>query len=125
MKLLPVAVVVVSLFTLATGVGQLILPEMMLENVGVTANGSLCGYFSVIGMYMALFAALILHAVYDARPNPIPLLWGAIQKAGVAIAICIGVAVGEFSISTVGIAGFDFFCALIYFLYWKNQKRTL
>ncbi len=125
MKLLPIAVVVVSIFTLATGLGQLILPEMMLENVGVTITGSLPGYFSVIGLYMALFAALILHAVYDARPNPIPLLWGAVQKAGVAIAIFIGVVVGEFSISAVGIAGFDSFCAVIYILYWKKQKRAL
>lgn len=125
MKLLSVTVVVVSIFTLATGLGQLILPEMMLENVGVTVVGSVPGYFSVIGMYMALFAALILHAVYDARPNPIPVLWGAIQKIGVAIAIFVGVVVGEFSLPAVGIAGFDSFCALVYILYWKKQKRAL
>lgn len=80
-------------------------------------------FFAIVGMFMALFGGMMLHAVYSAYPNEVVVLWAAFQKLGAFAAVGLGILHEVFSPIAAGVALFDLFSGLL-FLYYLRSLRS-
>jgi len=124
-KYLKLIVVFVSAATFLSGVVQLIKPGLVLNIVGAESTETSAFFFSTVGMFMALFGGLMIHAVYSARPQAVAVFWSMLQKAGAFAVVSIGVIQGLFGFLATGVALFDLFCAIVFFLYLRQIKHEL
>lgn len=80
-------------------------------------------FFAIVGMFMALFGGMMLHAVYSAYPNKVAILWASFQKLGAFAAVGLGILNEIFSPIAAGVAFFDLFSGLL-FLYYLRTLRS-
>ncbi|WP_162339718.1 patatin [Cyclobacterium salsum] len=113
-------VVFIGFITLFSGLIQLVKPTFILGFVGKTGSSpEAAHFFAIVGMFMALFGGMVLHAVYSSVSNKQIILWSAIQKFGAFIAVAMGVFIGLFSVLALGVAIFDLFSGIVFLLYLK------
>ncbi|MDO6436141.1 patatin [Cyclobacterium sp. 1_MG-2023] len=118
-------VVLIAFITLISGLVQMLAPSFMLGFIGKeVATASSAHFFGIVGMFMALFGGMLLHAVYSAVTNKQVVLWSALQKFGAFIAVSIGVFNGLFSILAMSVAIFDLFSGLVFFIYLRVLNRS-
>jgi len=117
---LSLLMVLICLITIVSGVAQLIAPAFVLSMVGASASASALHFFAIVGMFMALFGGMVLHAIYSAYPNFIAIRWGAMQKLGAFVAVGLGVIQGVFAPLALGVAFFDLFSGLLFLYYLKT-----
>ncbi|AKP53664.1 hypothetical protein [Cyclobacterium amurskyense] len=120
-------VVLIAFITLVSGLVQMIAPSFMLGFIGKeVATPSSAHFFAIVGMFMALFGGMVLHAVYSSVTNKQVMLWSALQKFGAFIAVTIGVFNGLFSILAMSVAIFDLFSGVVFFIYLRvlNTSNT-
>lgn len=122
-KYLNLAVVLISVSTLIAGFVQMICPSLVLGFVGAQITPASSHFFAIVGMFMALFGGLMLHAVYSAASAPVAVLWCALQKLGAAAAVSLGIANGIFSAAAAGVAAFDLLSGIL-FLYYLKAVRS-
>lgn len=122
-KYLNLAIVLISLATLVSGLAQVFLPAMVLNLIGAEVTPLSAHLFGIVGMFMALFGGLMLHVVYSAQAGPEAIWWCAFQKLGAFVAVSLGVLNGLFSILAVGVALFDLFSGIL-FLYYIKVLRS-
>lgn len=121
-KYLNLAVILISLVTIISGLSQMVRPGLVLQVVGAESSPTASHFFAIVGLFMALFGGLMLHAVYSTRPQTAAILWSAFQKIGAFVAVTLGVIKGVFSFMALGVALFDLFSGLL-FLYYLKQRR--
>lgn len=121
-RFLNLLVIVISIATFISGATQIVAPGFVLTFIGADVTPATSHFFAIIGMFMALFGGLMLHAVYSAGNNRIAVLWAAFQKLGAAIAVGVGIMHGIFSILALGVALFDLFSAIVFFYYLKTLR---
>ncbi len=118
-----IAVVLVSLITLVSGLMQLVFPEYVLGFIG---KGELTQasnhFFAIVGMFMALFGGMLLHTVYSVETSKVVVLWASFQKFGAFLADSIGVWKGLFSFLAISVALFDFVSGFLFIFYLKQLK---
>lgn len=119
-KFLNIAVVLISVATILSGVTQMVSPQTVLTVVGGEITPTSSHFFAIVGMFMTLFGGLMLHTVYSARPQGPAALWCAFQKLGAFVAVGLGVLNGLFSVLASGVAIFDLFSGLLFLVYFKN-----
>lgn len=113
-------VVLIAFITLFSGLIQLVKPTFILGFVGKTGSSpEAAHFFAIVGMFMALFGGMVLHAVYSSVSNRQIILWSSFQKFGAFIAVAIGVFKGLFSALALGVAIFDLFSGIVFLLYLK------
>lgn len=113
-------VVLIAFITLFSGLIQLVKPTFILGFVGKTGSSpEAAHFFAIVGMFMAIFGGMVLHAVYSSVSNKQIMLWSSIQKFGAFIAVAIGVFRGLFSVLALGVAIFDLFSGIVFLLYLK------
>lgn len=120
-------VVLIAFITLISGLVQMVAPAFMLDFIGKEVpTASSAHFFGIVGMFMALFGGMVLHAVYSSVTNKQVVLWSAFQKFGAFIAVSIGVFNGLFSILAMSVAIFDLFSGIIFFIYLRvlNTSNT-
>jgi|SRR5690554_3272976 len=122
-KYLNLAVVVISLATLFSGLAQVFLPAMVLNLIGAEVTPLSAHLFGIVGMFMALFGGLMLHVVYSAKAGQEAIWWCALQKLGAFVAVSLGVLNGLFSVLALGVALFDLFSGIL-FLYYIKVLRS-
>lgn len=123
-KYLNLTVILISIATVLSGLTQVVAPGFVLGVIGASVTPTSAHFFAIIGMFMALFGGLMLHAVYSPTPNPVAITWSALQKLGAAVAVGIGIAHGIFSMLAAGVAAFDLFSGLLFLYYLKHNKRN-
>ena len=119
-KFLNLIVIVISFATILSGLSQLIMPGFVLAFIGATITETSSHFFAIIGMFMALFGGLMLHAVYSAQPQKPAILWCAFQKLGAFVAVGLGIINGIFMPIAAGVALFDLFSGLLFLYYLKK-----
>ena len=113
-------VVAVAFITLISGLVQMLAPSFMLGFIGKELpTASSAHFFGIVGMFMALFGGMLIHAIYSAVTNKQVVLWSALQKFGAFIAVSIGVFNGLFSILAMSVAVFDLFSGLLFIVYLR------
>ena len=121
-KFLNLIVIVISFATILSGLAQLIMPGFVLAFIGATITETSSHFFAIIGMFMALFGGLMLHAVYSAQPQKPAILWCAFQKLGAFVAVGLGIINGIFMPIAAGVALFDLFSGLLFLYYLKKTS---
>lgn len=115
------ALLAISAITIASGLGQLIKPELVLGVIGGESTATSRHFFGIIGMFMLFFGAMLLQALLTAGNHSVAVLWAGVQKAGAAIAVGIAVAKGLFSPLALGVAGFDLVSAILVWMYYRRN----
>jgi hypothetical protein len=123
-KLINLMVILISVATVLSGAAQVLMPARILLLIGAEITSTTAHFFAIIGMFMVLFGAMMLHVIYSPYPNRIAIIWSAGQKLGASIAVAIGIIHGLFSLLAAGVAAFDFVSGLIFLYYLKSIKNT-
>ncbi|NBB74654.1 MAG: patatin [Bacteroidetes bacterium] len=116
----------IAAITLFSGLGQLLMPGFVLRIVGAEVLPATQHLFAIVGMFMALFGGMVLHALLSARHHRIVLLWAALQKLGAFGAVTLGVSNGIFSPLAMGVAFFDLASGLLmvwYLFLIRNESE--
>ena len=90
--------------TIASGLGQMLLPGFVLGVLSADRSPTPAHFFAIVGMFMAVLGALVLHAVLTGDRYPLVILWGAVQKFGAFLAVSIGVGRGIFAALAMAVA---------------------
>ncbi|WP_204663852.1 patatin [Dyadobacter sandarakinus] len=123
-KLINPLLITISLITIASGIAQIIAPAFVLSKISLT-NSTLDGQlFATIGMFMAIFGTLLLHALYSPFPNRAAVLWCAVQKFGACVAVIYGVHRELFNFLALAVAIFDFFSGILIAYHYLSSKRA-
>jgi len=117
---LTLIVVAISVITIISGLSQVFMPAFVLKVIGAEVSPISSHLFGIVGMFMALFGSLMLHAVYSTYTSPVAVFWCAMQKLGAFLAVGIGVLSGLFSWMASGVAIFDLFSGLLFLYYMKT-----
>lgn len=113
----------IAALTVASGLGQLLMPGLVLRVIGAPVTPATQHLFAIVGMFMALFGGMVLHALLSARHHRIVLLWAALQKLGAFGAVTLGVSNGLFSPLAMGVAFFDLASGLLMVWYLILIRR--
>ncbi|MFL5403363.1 MAG: patatin [Gemmatimonadales bacterium] len=116
--------VLIAAATVLSGIIQMLRPAFVLGFVGAEATPAGSHFFGIVGMFMLLFGGAMLHALLSAVPQPIVLLWAALQKLGAALAVGLGVHHAIFSSTALLVAGFDLASGVLAFWYWSHLPRS-
>jgi hypothetical protein len=108
---------VIAVLTIVSGLVQLFAPGFVLGIISGEATAASSHFFGIVGMFMALFGGMTLHALLSAVENRIIFVWAGLQKAGASIAVGLGVLHGIFSWVALLVAGFDFATAVVFAIY--------
>lgn len=121
--LLGTAVVAIAAITVVSGLVQLLAPGFVLGLIGGSVTPTSAHFFAIIGMFMAIVGALILHAELATESREVAVLWGSLQKYGAALAVAIGVGRGIFGALALLVAGFDLVSGGLMTWHWRRIRR--
>ncbi len=113
----------IAAITVLSGLGQLLLPGVVLGIVGSEATAVAKHFFAIIGMFMVLFGGLLLHALLDSGDHPVAVFWTGMQKFGAAFAVALGVLKAIFGPLALLVAGFDLASGLLILWYWTRLRN--
>jgi hypothetical protein len=123
-KYLNLAVLIISFITLISGITQLFFPEFVLKMTGAEVSETSSHFFATIGMFMILFAGLMIQTVYSKDTGSAVIFWSAMQKLGAGIAVIVGILKGLFALQAAPVAGFDLLSGILFFYYLQYRKRN-
>ena len=125
-KLLLQLVFLIGVITVFSGLVQVIFPGFVLGVIGGERSAGGDHSFAIIGMFMVLFGALLIHALSTEQQEPVAILWCSIQKLGASLAVWLGVTKGLFSSLALLVAAFDgasFFIMMLFWFSLRNNKN--
>jgi hypothetical protein len=112
--------------TIVSGLVQLVAPGFVLGILDADSTATTRHFFAIVGMFMAIVGALLLHTLL--RPPPadrVVVMWASLQKLGACLAVAIGVGHDIFSSLALLVAAFDFCTAAIGGLFlWRERRRS-
>jgi hypothetical protein len=114
----------IGIITIFSGLAQVINPELVLSVVGGEKSPGGNHSFAIIGMFMVLFGALVVHALSTETQEPVAIFWCSLQKLGAAVAVGIGVGKGLFSPLALAVAGFDLLSFFVMFVFWMTIRKN-
>ncbi len=123
-KYLNLAILIISFITLISGITQLFFPEFVLKMTGAEVSETSSHFFATIGMFMILFAGLMIQTVYSKDTGSAAIFWSAMQKLGAGIAVIAGILKGLFALQAAPVAGFDLLSGILFFYYLQYRKRN-
>ncbi len=122
-KFLNLIVILISIATVISGLVQLVSPTTVMTLIKAEITATSAHFFGIVGMFMALFGGLMLHAVYSARPQRSAIFWSALQKLGAFAAVGLGIVNGVFAPIAASVALFDLFSGIIFLYYLKKINK--
>jgi hypothetical protein len=123
-KYIRLIILLISFATLFSGAMQVIAPVFVLNFVGAEIDTTAKQLFATIGMFMFLFGAMMVHALYNEENNRVAVIWSGLQKLGASVAVFIGIFNGTFILLAAGVAVFDLISALLFFYYLRKYVIT-
>jgi hypothetical protein len=115
-------VAAVAALTVLSGLGQLVLPGVVLDGLGAVSTPTSRHFFAIVGMFMAVVGGVTLQALLATDPPSYVVLWCAVQKAGAVAAVTVGVARDLFSGLALLVAAFDLLSAVLAGLLWHRLR---
>ena len=115
---------IIAVSTLISGVVQMAAPSFVLGLVSGEITASTAHFFGIVGMFMALFGGMLLHALYAPARQSVAIFWTMWQKFGASIAVTIGVERHLFGKMALAIAAFDFASGILVGWYWMHAKHS-
>jgi hypothetical protein len=115
---------IIAAATLVSGVVQMFDPGFVLGLVSARKTSVTEHFFGIIGMFMAIFGGMLLHALRSPSRQTVAILWSALQKFGASAAVAIGVERHLFSALALGIASFDFISGILVISYWAKVRSN-
>jgi len=112
----------ISVITIVSGLGQLVMPGFVLGLIGGESTNTTDHFFAIVGMFMFLFGGALLHALMSAVNHPVVVFWSGLQKFGAAMAVGLGVLNHVFSPLALLVAGFDLLSGVLIIAYWIKTK---
>ncbi len=100
-------VALIAAGTVLAGAAQLVAPRAVLALTGAARTDDSAYFFAIVGMFMAIVGALVLHALFHSADHPIVVLWAAVQKLGASAAVGVGVLHERFAPLALAVAAFD------------------
>jgi hypothetical protein len=113
-------VATISAITIVSGVGQLLLPGVVLDVLGAESTPTTRHLFAIVGMFMAVVGAVTLQALLVEPTPPYVVLWCAVQKLGAFVAVSVGVGRDLFDPIALAVALFDLATAVLAGLLWRR-----
>ena len=107
----------ISVATILSGVVQMLAPGFVLETLSSDTTGAAMHFFAIVGMFMALFGGLTIHALLSPVEPRLVYYWAGAQKLGASVAVTMGVLHGFFSQLALLVAGFDLGTAVVIVVY--------
>lgn len=118
---LRLVLIAISVITIASGLGQVVLPGFVLDLLAAQSTPTTQHFFAIVGMFMFIFGALLLQALRGSGPAPdVVLVWAAVQKLGAAVAVGVGVGRTIFSALALLVAGFDLVSGVL--ILWYRSR---
>jgi hypothetical protein len=114
---------VIAVITVLTGGGQVLMPGEILRLLKTDETPVALQLFGTIGMFMVLFGALMLNALFGPTHQPVAVFWASLQKLGASVAVGIGVLHGTFSTLGWGVAGMDLVSGILGLWYWIGLPK--
>ena len=114
----------ISVLTVASGLGQLIRPDLILRLIGGDTSPGAVHSFGIIGMFMVLFGGMLLQALLTAGDHSVAVLWAGLQKFGAAGAVGLCVMKGIFSPLALGVALFDLISGMLIVAYRARSRAA-
>ena len=108
---------VISVLTIVSGLVQMLAPGFVLERLSAEGSPASEHFFGIVGMFMALFGGMTVHALLSTVEPRIVFYWAGAQKFGACIAVTMGVLHGIFSPLALLVAGFDLSTAVVIVVY--------
>jgi hypothetical protein len=108
----------ISALTVLSGLGQMLMPGLVLDLLSVQGSPAAQHFFGIIGMFMLLFGGAAAHALLSPDDQPIVVLWAGLQKFGASAAVGLGVLHAIFSPLALAVAGFDLLSGVLALAYW-------
>jgi len=121
-KFIRIILLLISITTLLSGIMQVIVPAVVLNFVGAAIDTTTEQLFATIGMFMFLFGAMMIHALYNENDNRVAIIWSGLQKLGASVAVFIGIIKHVFIPLASVVAVFDLLSGLLFFYYLKTLK---
>jgi hypothetical protein len=115
---------IIAAATLVSGAVQMFVPSFVLGLVSGAKTPTTEHFFGIIGMFMLIFGAMLLHALRTPSTQRVAILWSAVQKFGASAAVAIGVERHLFSTLAAGIASFDFISGILVITYWARLRSA-
>ena len=116
------AVLAIAAMTALTGAVQIVAPGWVLERLGAVHTPTSSHFFGIVGMFMVVISGAVLHGLLAPVRDPLPLLWGSLQKFGAAAAVGIGTANRLFSDLAWLVAGFDLASGVLMVDWWRRIR---
>jgi len=115
--------IAVAIITIVSGLIQIILPETILNTMGLSPASETIYFFRIVSLLTVLFGGVLLHAALSGQEQPIILLWASLQKILGAAAVILAVLSGLLASGALAAAGYDFAAGL--FILWYRQNRRV
>jgi hypothetical protein len=112
-----------AVITLLSGLIQLIIPEIILNIMGVIPSAETIYFFRIVSLLTGLFGGAVLHSTFYPQSQAIILLWASLQKLLGAAAVILAVISGLLASGALAAAGYDFLAGL--FMLWYRQNRRI
>ena len=119
-KNLTLIIIAISVITIISGLAQVVMPATVLKVIGADISDATRHLFGIVGMFMALFGGMMVHAVYSSHTSRVVVFWSALQKLGAFVAVTLGVINGLFSWMALSVAIFDLFSGILFLYYMKT-----
>ena len=116
-------VAAIAAVTVLSGLGQLILPGVVLDLLGAESTPTTRHFFAIVGMFMAVVGAVLLQALLSEPTPSYVVLWGAVQKLGAFVAVTVGVWRDLFGSIAMVVASFDLLTAVLAAALWQRLRR--
>jgi hypothetical protein len=114
----------ISALTIVSGCVQLVAPGFVLSLVGGVRSAATEHFFSIVGMFMALFGGMLLQAMFHPSEQRLAIFWAGLQKFGASAMVAVGVTRHVFSPMALAIAAFDGLSGCIILWFWRRAGRV-
>jgi len=119
-KLLYGLMLLIAGSTVAAGVVQVIVPGFVLDLLDASSTPATRHFFAIVGMFMGVIGAAVLHALLTPGDHRVLLLWAGVQKFGAFIAVSLGVMNDIFSALGIAVALNDLLSAGVILWYRRS-----
>jgi len=114
--------VVIAVLTIASGLVQIFATGFELRLLSSEDTPTSVHFFATVGMFMVVFGGAFLNALMSPEPQPMLVLWCALQKVGACAAVGIGVHHHILSPLALLVAGFDLCSGILALWYWGRIR---
>ena len=122
-KFIDPIIILISVVTLLTGIIQIIAPALILRLLGAEVSLTTIQIFATIGMFIAIFGGMLLHAIFTSSFHSRTILWSSFQKFGASAAIFIGICNGLFAPIATLAAVFELLSGILFIYYRRLHNK--